>query len=129
MSLRDLIDARLTALSNAAAEVYRSIKQRAGPNTAVFVLGYPQLFVPPVVDQADCSEIYGYALSLSERFYLRQVGERLKETLKAAARREGVHFVDVIRWFSGHETCTADPWINSGAERVNDFETPTGCIY
>ena len=71
----------------------------------------------------------------------------LNDTLASAAFLEGLHLVNVIPDFAGHEVCSANPWINGieyprahtlhpneigqrmYARALNDFLDETGINY
>ena len=47
-----------------------------------------------------------------EKWSLKGAAERLNGVIESRAREVGVHFVDVLEAFPGHDPCGADPWLN-----------------
>lgn len=107
-TLAQVIDDRLGIVADAAGSVYAEIKQRA-PNSAIFVIGYPELF-----SNAPSCPLWGQLLRSSERDFIDTVANTLNEHLGAEAARQGVHYVDSIKRFKGHGACATKPsmWIN-----------------
>jgi hypothetical protein len=88
--IRDQLPGRLDAL-------YGAIRADA-PHAKVIVVGYPYVFGP-------CARGGGVSL-------LRPATDLLDNTIRAAARRARVYFVDTRSAFVGHSSCDSDPWIN-----------------
>ena len=87
------------------AGVIRAIRQRA-PHARIVVIDYPQL----IPDHGTCPSLLPLADG-DYRFGLR-IGRTLNASLRQAARRTHVTFVDLARPSRGHSICSAHPWIN-----------------
>jgi hypothetical protein len=88
--IRNQLPARLDRL-------YSAIRHRA-PNAKVIVLGYPYIFGP-------CGKGGGTPL-------LHDATDLLDDTIRTAAQRNHVYFVDPRHAFTGHSECDKDAWIN-----------------
>jgi hypothetical protein len=102
-----LVKAHLTAVYDAVSAL--------APNAEIIVLGYPDLF--PANPQSSCLLGLGMSLSSADQAWLNQMGTLLDSTVKSAvtaAAGQGIdiHYVDPSSGFSGHEICSAAPWIN-----------------
>jgi hypothetical protein len=83
----------------------------------VVVTGYPQLFE----NATPCGSIivgfppFLFTLSMSQVEWnnARAYSARLNDAIEIAARRAGVHFVDVESHFAGHGLCKSLPWVNN----------------
>jgi lysophospholipase L1-like esterase len=73
----------------------------------VIVVGYPQLVVDP--GEATTGSCAG--MTLDENRWVRQQGDALNAVIRTAAVATGAVFVDAAGPFSGHEACTAQPWM------------------
>jgi lysophospholipase L1-like esterase len=84
--------------------LYDQVKEKA-PNADIIVLGYPYL-----IDAGDgsCGLLTPDA---TRRSHLNNNAEWLAEGIKEASARADVTFVDMRSAFSGHEACSADPYI------------------
>ncbi|MCY3924466.1 MAG: GDSL-type esterase/lipase family protein [bacterium] len=96
----------------------------AAPSASVFILGYPSL-IPS--SSGDCDEFsarqlvdipfVGFAvgaimrITQGEQARLRAAAVALNHALRSAASSVGVHFVDVVPGFVGHEICTDFPYV------------------
>jgi lysophospholipase L1-like esterase len=76
------------------------------PNAKVVFLDYPDLY-----DLSQSSSCVG--LSTTDRTDLNQAADQLDAQIKAAAGRYGDTFADVRPYFSGHEICDSNSWLNS----------------
>lgn len=83
--------------------VYSAVKNKA-PHAHVVVLGYPHMYQPG----GNCL----FAPSDTARGYVNQGADVLDQVIKDVASADGVTFADVRSSFSGHEVCSADPWLN-----------------
>jgi lysophospholipase L1-like esterase len=98
-------------LGDTLVSTYSALRAAVPPTATVIALDYPQLFpaggVPP-----SCMPEFGLFARRVQKF-LRAAGEVLRATIANAARRAGVHFVDVMPIFRGHEICgLRGGWIN-----------------
>lgn len=88
----------------------KAIHARA-PKAVVVVAAYPAI-LPPA---GTCPRL---GLSAAEANLMRQVGDQLAATTKAAADQGGAVLVDMNALGAGHDACSADPWtrgyVNAG---------------
>jgi lysophospholipase L1-like esterase len=84
--------------------LYEEIEDRA-PSARVVVLGYPKMFDT----SGECPQS---GLSPESRTIINDGTQLLDDTIRATAREAGLTFVDVQPVFTGHEVCSADPWLN-----------------
>lgn len=119
--------ARIRSKTASLASKLRSsivaIKQRTGPDTAIFLLGYPRVFPTDAnprqqAEERDCDAFDGTALSVDgwtpkEQTYLNRATDRLNALTASVAAAGGVRFVDVTERFTGHAICDreGEPWI------------------
>ena len=104
--LADQVTAALADLTPQLLAVYREIRRRA-PHARLLVLGYPQLVVDPgAATTGSCA-----GMTLDENRWVRQEGDALNTVIRAAAANAGATYVDAAGPFSGHEACTAEPWM------------------
>ncbi len=85
--------------------IYATIRQKA-PNARILVVGYPDILPSAAVA---CPQDH---LSGDEILWLNQVAKYLNDTIALEASRNGAEFVDLSSVFTGHELCTADPYVN-----------------
>lgn len=107
--------AALRALTTAPAggvspleQLYRTVQARA-PHARLVVTGYPLLF-PTAGASARCDVIAPAARTL-----VNQATVQLNAAAAASAAAVGATYVDLVRPFTGHSSCEADPaasWIN-----------------
>ncbi|MGW2815620.1 SGNH/GDSL hydrolase family protein [Streptomyces sp. NPDC001415] len=83
---------------------YRAVKAKAA-HARVVVLGYPHLFT-----QDTC--LMG-PVSGREQSALNTAADHLNSVTRGRARAHGYVFADVTAAFTGHEICSADPWIHA----------------
>jgi lysophospholipase L1-like esterase len=108
--------AALRALTSAPAggvspleQLYRTVQARA-PHARLVVTGYPLLF-PTGTASARCDVIAPQARTL-----VNQATLQLNAAAASTAAAVGATYVDLVRPFTGHSSCEADPgasWINS----------------
>lgn len=62
-------------------------------------------------------------VSAGERRFLREAADSLNATIRRAAERAGVHFIDVSQVFDGHDPCSGNAWLYGveGAPGILDF--------
>lgn len=111
--LQEDLDAELVPL-------LAGLRSRA-PRAAILVVGYPPL--APLhaegpcrgdAEHADGTPVgfgAGWEISQEDATWIVGVLERLNSRLAVAAHGAGSHFVDPAPVFTGHEACSADPWI------------------
>lgn len=98
-----------------AAKVYSDIGARLGSNldATVLVVGYPQI-LPAEIDPVlrhNCHLAWAF-YDDEELSFIGRATSRLNSLLCAAAKAEGLYFVDIEAAFSGHAACSPDPWLN-----------------
>ncbi|WP_158647504.1 SGNH/GDSL hydrolase family protein [Actinoplanes sp. ATCC 53533] len=86
-------------------DLYNDVKKRA-PNARVIVMGYPRLID---AGSGSCGAI---TPSATKREWLNYAADKSAEGIKSAADKAGVTYVDVRNGFTGHQACSATPWIN-----------------
>ncbi|MEV0895471.1 SGNH/GDSL hydrolase family protein [Actinoplanes sp. NPDC049802] len=84
----------------------------AAPKARIVVTGYPLPF-------AHTRRCVGVPVQPALRVRSNQVIHRLNAAIAEAARQSRVRYADVARPFSGHELCTARPWL-IGAEGLRN---------
>ena len=94
--VQGLLPARLDAAFSAVGT--------AAPDAHVVVTGYPHLFTPE-------AGAFGNA-SPEEQEALNEGADLLNATIRAAADRHGLVYVDVVKKFDGHGVNAADPWVD-----------------
>lgn len=97
-------------LATALAGTYTALRDAVGPDTAVFVIGYPHL-VAMSGQGSGC--IY---LSARERTIIRYITVKLNAAIGAAAAEAGFYFVNPLiaqSPFVGHELCTDDSYFTN----------------
>jgi lysophospholipase L1-like esterase len=95
----------LTVLPGRLASTFRAV-EAADPRARLVVVGYPRLFPTSASAVRNCP-----TLSDAERQALNHAGALLDAVIAMEARRAGATYVDVSDSLSGHELCTADPWL------------------
>ena len=100
---------RLTSL-------YSGIRAKA-PGARVVVVGYPRLF-----NGTDCSLLTFF--SASEMTALNQLSDNLAAVTSRAAAATGATFADARSGFTGHEVCSASPWINNLSSTIEESFHP-----
>lgn len=131
-----LIESRLTELGEKLRSSIRTVKEQTGPDTAIFVLGYPRAF--PTDDdpqqqseEQDCDAFDGTFLvgdgwTTSEQPFLNAATDRLNGLSNDVAAAEGVRFIDVTERFTGHAPCDEPENDYCSPERI-DETTPYIC--
>jgi hypothetical protein len=100
------------------ATLYSDIRSDA-PNAKVVVMGYPEIY--DLAQSSDCS-----GLSTKSRTALDGAADLLDGIIQnAVANYSGFTFADVRPYFSGHEICDSDSWINSVTWPIDDSYHPT----
>jgi lysophospholipase L1-like esterase len=102
--------AALAKLSSQLPALYGSTLARA-PRARLLVVGYPGLFPPAGLSR--CGDLG--LMDDRDVGWLREKQDELDATIRAAAAGAGAAFVSTLDAFSGHELCTADPWVSGFA--------------
>jgi len=107
-----------TTLPGTLDTLYTDIRHDA-PNAQVVVMGYPELY--DLSQSSDCS-----GLSTKSRTALNGAADTLDSVIATqVAKYSGFTFADVRGYFSGHEICDSDSWINSVTWPITDSYHPT----
>jgi Transglycosylase SLT domain len=109
----------LNALEPHLVALYEAIA-KAAPNAEVIVLGYPDLFAGDTSAGPCDLDVQGFSLPVipsDVTSWLNKMGDLLdtnvQNAVAAAADADyNVHFINPNSAFSGHEVCSANPWIN-----------------
>lgn len=104
----------LDALVDPLTALYQDL---GATGATVVATTYPQLFESPT----PCGSIlvgfppFLFTLTMSQTEWnnARAYNARMNDVVEVAARRAGVHLVDVEASFAGHGLCTSVPWINN----------------
>ncbi len=83
----------------------RRVVRRAAPDALVLLVGYPRL----VTTDRACPAL---PLKGADQAQVSRVERRIRATLRSAASRAGVGFLDLWPASRGHEVCSDDPWVN-----------------
>jgi lysophospholipase L1-like esterase len=97
--------AMVTVLPGRLAATYRAV-EAADPRARLVVVGYPRLFPTHAADVTGCPW-----LSDAERRSLNEAAKLLDGVIAVEAWLAGATYVDVSGALSGHELCSADPWL------------------
>ncbi|MFN2588935.1 MAG: PxKF domain-containing protein [Actinomycetota bacterium] len=99
---------KIAAVRPLLIDTYLEVQAEA-PEASVVVLGYPHLF-PASVEEQTCLKLGPWN---GEQAFLRGQSLDFNDTLRAATATGGVHFVDVMDDWAGHEVCgNRGEWIN-----------------
>ncbi|MEV3936040.1 SGNH/GDSL hydrolase family protein [Glycomyces sp. NPDC049804] len=85
--------------------VYTEIETRA-PDAEVLVTGYPRLFAA-----RNTCDAFG-SISVAEQQRMNAGADLLSAVIQEAAAAHGFAYVDVRDEFTGHEVCSAAPWLH-----------------
>jgi lysophospholipase L1-like esterase len=99
------VEATLARTQKSVARSLRRVVAKAAPDAYVLLIGYPRLVDPARTCKA--LPIDGERLQQVSR-----VEQRLRTTLRNAARDADVEFLDLFEESLGHEICSDDPWVN-----------------
>jgi lysophospholipase L1-like esterase len=80
------------------------------PKARILAVGYPQIVSTDHV----CSKL---PLATGDYAYLEKVNRALTDAVRQAAKEAGATYVDVWKASSGHDICSADPWINGSVDQ------------
>ena len=95
---------KFARLKNNMVSTFEEIARRS-PRARIVVISYPTLLPP----QGTCAQV---GVSDTDAALMQAVGARLVEVTHEAAQRTGAIFVDLATLSSGHDICSADPWVN-----------------
>lgn len=101
---QEVLNAELAKLKPTLVQTYTKIKA-AAPKARVFVVGYPAIFA--------IGEARWCLASQTRREYIVNGTKQLDEIIRQAAMEANVGYIDAFSAFSGHELCTAQPYVNS----------------
>jgi lysophospholipase L1-like esterase len=112
----------LVAVKVNLAQILDQLKQHYGQGTPqIMVTGYHQVF--PAANSAGCSDLIG--IDEAELARGRAVQSSLNQTIEDTVRPYSfAHYVAVD--FTGHELCTADPWVQGLADKKPYHPTAAG---
>ena len=100
----DVLFAGVLAVRDRLTRVLDLVKSRA-PRAQVMVIGYPQ----PVPERGTCAEL---PFAAGDYAYARQFFVALDASMRAAARRSGVTYIDVMSASRGHDICAGEAaWV------------------
>lgn len=116
------VNADLTTVSTNLSSTLGQIQTSYGAGVPkVLVTGYHQVF--PGVGVATCSDLTG--IDASELAWGRQLQTRLNDTIIQAVKKYSIaRYVAVD--FSGHELCTANPWVQGLSDQQPYHPTQAG---
>ena len=110
----EFFDARLAANVPVWNVVFSELRDEAGPQTPVVALGYSSLFEQDfgafacVFTRIDFNE--------DERRGIRALAAELNAALRSSAGSAGIHFVELLSQFEGHNACADDDeWVRGEA--------------
>lgn len=91
-------------------QMYKDMRDRAGPDAVIVVVGYPHLFV----DTGDHGIGYSSTITDEERQFLNNMADQADQAIADAISQAnaGVELVDIRDDFAGHEVGSDDPWIH-----------------
>ena len=99
-----MLFAGAVAVRDKVTRVLELVKSRA-PRAQVMLIGYPQL----VPDSGTCPAL---PFAVGDYAYARQFFIALDASMRLAARRAGVTYIDVLTASDGHDVCAgADAWV------------------
>lgn len=102
----DEMTARIrTELPAKLDSTHAALKVRA-PRATMMQVGYPRFFGPSI----SCAQADG--ISSAERTALNGVADTLDEVIGDRSRANGFTYLSAIGQFTGHELCTATPYLN-----------------
>lgn len=87
--------------------IVQDIKARA-PSALVVLVSYPDILPP----QGTCGQL-GFDAQMAGLG--REIAASLREATRVAAERSGALFVDMSAVGTGHDACSADPWVNGAS--------------
>jgi lysophospholipase L1-like esterase len=100
------LHAATATISARVAGALRDVHRRA-PKATVLLVGYLRL----VPDRGTCA---GLPLAVGDYPVGRRISQALNRALSRAASRAGALYVDMYAASTGHDICSAHPWVNGG---------------
>ncbi|HEV2375230.1 MAG TPA: GDSL-type esterase/lipase family protein, partial [Streptosporangiaceae bacterium] len=121
----DKVDERIMSLKPLLADAYNDVKAAAGTSN-VYVVTYPS---PIAYDsgQSGGSSDCTYMIN-SDRQWLMAKQPELNNTIIAAAKQAGIHYIDLGSLFAGHDACSGTPYANAPDLPVPISCNTTSCI-
>jgi lysophospholipase L1-like esterase len=101
----DIQDPLEALRTNLVDRVYPALR-KAFPNAVIVHVGYPSITPQRGADIVGCAWMSGGDRTAGEGII-----RALDDSIRAAAEKSDVTYVDVFRALKGHEMCTADPWV------------------
>ena len=95
----------------------REIRRRA-PNARIVVISYPEI----IPASGTCPQL---GIDADQAELMRQVGLELDKVTRLAASEAGAEIVDIAAAATGHDACSAEPWINGSAPAMGAPFHPT----
>ncbi|MFT4289418.1 SGNH/GDSL hydrolase family protein, partial [Nocardioides sp.] len=107
---RQQLEQTVAATQQQLVAMYQDMRDRAGPDAVIVVVGYPHLFV----ESGDHDVSYSSTITGEERQFLNEVADMADQAIQDAIGQAnaGVEFVDIRDDFAGHEVGSDDPWIH-----------------
>ncbi len=105
------------ALQTDLLATYRQVR-RLAPRARILAVTYPTI----LPSKGTCRQL-GIDEAGAER--MQQVGLRLAEVTREAARQAGVDVIDMDRLSIGHDACSSEPWVNGAAPALGAPFHPT----
>jgi lysophospholipase L1-like esterase len=105
------LDARIEALKPSLVAVYQAIRTRA-PNARIMAVTYPSIFAGGTEGQTQKTCLNIGAIYQSDVEWLIRETFHLDDVIDDAAQQTGIQLLDERYAFTGHELCTATPWVN-----------------
>ncbi|MFL6158602.1 MAG: SGNH/GDSL hydrolase family protein [Marmoricola sp.] len=99
------ISASISKVGVQVAANIRSVR-KAAPGARIILVGYPRV----LADDTDCPDQVPVPAEAAQR--IRETGTMMNDTLRSAARRTHVDFIDMYAASEGHDVCSASPWVN-----------------
>lgn len=104
-------------LKNEMVATFHEIALRA-PHARIVVVTYPAI-LPPT---GTCAQI---DIRDAESALMKSVGTRLAEVTREAAQTAGATLVEMATLSTGHDACSADPWVNGAKPEQGAAFHPT----
>lgn len=104
------VPAKIDATERVLVDTYHDVQAEA-PEAAVVIVGYPHLF-PATSEEQTCAKLFPW--DTSEQTFLRSMSVRFNDRLTEATATSGVHYVDPMSRWAGHEICgNGGEWIHA----------------
>lgn len=106
------IDATLADIRRNVAAVVDGVRARS-PHARIVVVGYPQI----VPHTGTCDLL---PLAAGDYAFARRVSQGLSTAVRLAAADAQAEYVDLWAPSSGHDICSAEPWINGRVTKLDE---------